>query len=108
MHELKHHLVLGSSDTPHGLKASGFCIVTRADVFSQLLTSYTGMGHVPRTGGGCHRRNNVGDAKFPTILVPDVHGSYPITMPGKAALLVDAVEDPPLGCALAHSSTFWA
>jgi hypothetical protein len=76
MHKLKHLFVLGSSDTPHGLKTSGFCTVTRADVFSQLLTSYIGMGHVPHTDGGCHRRNNVGDAKFPMILVPDVHGSW--------------------------------
>src|SRR5947209_14591137 len=27
-------------DTAHGLKSSGFCTVTHADVFSQSLTSY--------------------------------------------------------------------
>src|SRR5258708_17910505 len=71
---------LHSSDTPHGLKSSGFCAVAHTDVFSSLRTSYAGMRHMPYAPGGCHVRNNVGDTKFPTILVPDVHGSNSIPM----------------------------
>src|SRR5260370_34064418 len=77
---------LHSSDTPHGLKSSGFCAVAHTDVFSRLLTSYAGMRQMPYAHGGCHVRNNVGDTKFPTILVPDVHGSNSIPMVGPSTL----------------------
>src|SRR5205807_8791597 len=65
-------------DTPHLLKPSGFCAVASTDVFSSLQTSYAGMRGEPYARGGCHLRNNVGDTKFPTILVPDVSCSNSI------------------------------
>src|SRR6266704_7084666 len=102
-------------DSPYDLvtlrldsKSSGFCAVAHTDVFSQLLTSYAGMRHMPYARGGCHVRNNVGDTKFPTILVPDVHSSHAIPMPDEAALLVGTPEHPSLGCGLALVPTLRA
>jgi hypothetical protein len=95
-------------DTPHRLKPSGFYTVAHADVFSPLRTSYTGMRRKPYACGGCHLRNYVGDAKFPTILVSDIASSDPITMPGEAASLVRTVEHTALRLALAPMPTFGA
>ena len=78
-------------DTPHGLKTSGFWTVTSPDVFSQLPTSYAGMRTKPYARGGCHRPNYVGDTKFPTMLVSDIHGSDAITMPTIATFLARPV-----------------
>jgi hypothetical protein len=66
------------------------------------------MRHKPYACGGCHLRNYVGDAKFPTILVSDIAGSDSITMPGEAACLVRAVEHAALRLALASMPTFGA
>src|SRR5260370_7336876 len=97
---------LHSSDTPHGLKSSGFCAVAHTDVFSQLLTSYAGMRHMPYTHGGCHVRNNVGDTKFPTILLSDVHNSHALPMPGEAALLFCTPQHPSLCFRFSFLPTF--
>src|SRR5215469_804297 len=67
-------------DTPHGLKTSGFWIVTNPNVFSSWRTSYAGMRAIPYTRGGCHCRNNVRDTEFPTILVSGVLRSYPVAV----------------------------
>jgi len=63
---------------------------------------------MPYTCGGCHLRNYVGDAKFPTILLPDVVRSHPVAMPGEAARFVRAVEHPAFRLALAPMSTLRA
>ena len=69
------------------------------------------MRHMPYARSGCHVRNNVGDTKFPTILVPDVHSSHAIPMPDEAALLVATSEHPSLWCGLPFVPTlrarFW-
>ena len=66
------------------------------------------MRRKPYACGGCHLRNYVGDAKFPTILVSDIAGSHCVPMPGKTALLLRAVEHAPLWSALAPMPTFGA
>ncbi len=83
-----------------GESRSGFCIVAHADVFSRMLANYAEMRHKPYACGGCHLRNYVGDAEFPTILVSDIAGSGPITMPGEAASLVRTAEHTALRLAL--------
>ena len=66
------------------------------------------MRRKPYACGGCHLRNYVGDAKFPTILVSDIASSHSVPMPGKTALLLRAVEHAPLWSALAPMPTFGA
>jgi len=87
-------------------KSSGFCAVAYTDVFSQLLTSYVGMRRKPYARGGCHVRNNVGDTKFPTILIPDVHSPHAIPMIPEATLATREV--PSLNCTLAPMTTLRA
>src|SRR5215831_17623177 len=49
----------------------------------------------PQARGRCHDANYVRDAKFPTILVPDVGGAHAIPVPDKSSLLVGAAEHAP-------------
>ena len=60
-----------------------------------LCASYAGVRGEPQARGGCHLPDYVGDAKFPTILVPDVGGSDPIAVPDEATALVRATEQAP-------------
>ena len=59
----------------------------------------------PYARGGCHGPDYVGETEFPTILVPDVHGSDSIAMSHPAAFRIATVEHPPLWVAFAPMST---
>jgi len=53
------------------------------------------MRHEQQATGGSHDPDYVGEAKVPTILVPDVDRSNAIPVPGEPAPLVRATEYPP-------------
>jgi hypothetical protein len=60
--------------------------------------------HEPQTTGGSHNPDYVGDAKFPTILIPDIGCSYRVAVPGQATPLVRTVEYAPIYSAFAPVS----
>ena len=49
----------------------------------------------PQAHGRCHHANYVSDAKFPTILVPDVGRTYTIPVPDEPTARVRAAEHAP-------------
>ena len=59
----------------------------------------------PYARGRCHIANYVGETEFPTILVPDIHGSHSIPMSRPATCGVGAMKDASLGFAFAPMPT---
>src|SRR5215467_305769 len=53
------------------------------------------MRREPQARGRCHDANYVRDAKFPTILVPDVGGAHAIAVPDEPTALVRAAKHAP-------------
>jgi len=68
-----------------GLQPNGF----------SLSASYSNMRPEPQATGGSHNPDYVGDAKFSTILVPDVDRAHTIAVPDEPTALVRAPEDAP-------------